>query len=169
MKKLYIICPMLLLLLTSGRSWHEFHVSKCVIEYSQDEKSLQISLHLFIDDIEEALRKKGADKLFLCTEKESEKATAYLERYLRQGLQIQVDGKDCNFRFVGKENSNDWTGMWCYLEVPGIAPFRELTLTNVLLTEVFDDQKNLVSVEWPGREKKNLLFYRQKTRQRIVY
>jgi len=166
---LLFACPLALLLCATNPNLHEFHASKCLIEYRSDEKAIQISLHLFIDDVEEALRRQGADKLFLCSEKESKQAVTYLERYLKQALQLKLDGKERPFRFVGKEASDDWMGMWCYLEVSDVPAFQELSLTNALLTEVFDDQKNIVSIVGPDHKKSALLFHKQKTQQTVSF
>ena len=43
---------------------HEFHVSRARIEYAQDAQEWQISLHVFIDDLEKALAEKGTKELF---------------------------------------------------------------------------------------------------------
>ncbi|NUO03069.1 MAG: hypothetical protein HUU01_20865 [Saprospiraceae bacterium] len=169
MSNLLFFCPVALLLLTFKPYLHEFHASKCLIEYQAEEKTVQISLHLFIDDVEEALRRKGADKLFLCTEKESKQAEVYLERYLRQNLQLKLDGRERPFRFLGKEAADDWMGMWCYFEIGEVAPFQELIIDNTLLTEVFSDQKNLVSIVGPDHKKSSLLFHKQKTQQRVAF
>ncbi len=166
---LFLACVFVLFPAPDRPEAHEFHASKCLIEYKASEKTLEISLHLFVDDVEEALRRKGADQLFLCTEKESSQATTYLERYLRQGLQLQLDGRDCSLRFVGKEPSEDWQGMWCYAEVTEVPVFKELVLNNTLLTEVFSDQKNLVNVVGPKQKKNSLLFHAQKTRQTLTF
>ena len=58
---------------------HTFHVSKTMVEYSEKEKSLQISVHLFIDDLEESLKNEGHTKVFVCTERESAQAEKYIE------------------------------------------------------------------------------------------
>lgn len=163
------VFPLTLLLFMANLDLHEFHVSKCLIEYRSDEKVIQISLHLFIDDVEEALRRQGTDKLFLCSEKENKQAVVYLERYLRQALQLKLDGKEQPFRFVGKEASDDWMGMWCYLEAIDIRAFRELSLTNAILTEVFDDQKNIVNIVGSNHQKSALLFHKQKTQQSVTF
>lgn len=164
-----LIIPLTLLLWTASPNLHEFHASKCLIEYRSDEKAIQISLHLFIDDVEEALRRQGADKLFLCSEKESKQAETYLERYLQQALQLKLNGKAQSVRFVGKEPADDWMGMWCYLEVVDVVAFQELSLTNAILTEVFDDQKNIVSIVGPNHKKSALLFHKQKTQQTVAF
>ena len=53
---------------------HDFHLSKCDIIYSAEEKAIQISLQLFIDDLELALAAEGHEDLGICTSKESDSA-----------------------------------------------------------------------------------------------
>ena len=129
---------------------HEFHVSKLIVEHSQEDKALQITLHLFIDDLEEALREQGADNLFLCTERESKKADEYLYKYLQQKLKLQKGGQELKFDYVGKEVSEDLQAVWCYLEITDINAIKQLNISNSLLMEIFDDQKNIVNVRIPG-------------------
>ncbi len=137
---------------------HEFHLSKCQIAYNQEAQVLQISLHLFIDDLEEALRQQGADKLYICTEKESEKAEDYIYKYLQQKFQINLEGTVINYSFLGKEISEDLSAVWCYLEVKNITAFGKMRVKNNLLMEVFEDQKNIISILGPDKKKSYFLF-----------
>lgn len=137
---------------------HEFHVSKCQIEYADSESSLQISMHIFIDDLEEALRQRGKDQLFLCTEKESEQAEQYLEEYLSDRFSILVNKQKRELEFVGKEISDDLAAVWCYLEIRDVNELKSLKISHKLLLEVFDDQKNVVSVKGPSNKKGFFLF-----------
>ncbi len=148
---------------------HDFHVSKCLIEYNEQERALQISLHLFIDDLEEALRQQGADKLFLCTEKEAADAGQHLGRYLEQNFILEVNGRQAAYHFLGKEISDDLAAVWCYLEVPEVDQMEQLAVTNKILTEVYDDQKNIVSVFGPGNQKGLLLFQKGKSRESVSF
>ena len=163
LKYLFLLCCLLLSsTVTSsnikGVSAHEFHISKCAIEYNEKENALQMTLHIFIDDLEEALRLQGADNLFICTEKESDKAEEYIYKYLQQKLKISLDDKAVNYTFVGKEVSEDLIAVWCYLEVENIQPFTKLYVKNQTLLEAFDDQKNIVSIRGPKNRKGYLLF-----------
>ncbi len=148
---------------------HEFHISKCSIEYNEKESALQLTLHIFIDDLEEALRLQGADKLFICTEKESEKAEAYIYKYLQQKLKISLDDKAVSYTFVGKEVSEDLVAVWCYLEVENIKPFTKLYVKNNTLLEAFDDQKNIISIKGPKNRKGYLLFNNAKNEDTLNF
>jgi hypothetical protein len=129
-----------------------------MIEYSPEDEALQIMLHVYLDDLEEALRQQGADKLFLCTDKEHPKAETYLYRYLQQVFQIAVNGQPTNYTFVGKEQSEDLQAVWCYLEVTDVKQVKHIELLNNLLMEVFDDQKNMVHIIAAKNKEEYFLF-----------
>jgi len=148
---------------------HEFHISKCQIKYSEDTKAVQISLHLFLDDLEEALRQKGADQLFLCTEKEHHKAEKYLFRYLQQGFKLSVNEEPAAFEFVGKEQSEDLQAVWCYLEIINVDSFESLEITNSLLMEVFEDQKNIVQVRAADNKQGNFLLQKGQENDKVIF
>lgn len=137
--------------------YHDFHISKCLIDYNEPEQALQMSMHIFLDDLEEALRRQGADKLFLCTPKETADAEQHLTEYLRQHFRLKANGRERAFSFVGKEISEDLAAVWCYLEVAGVSGLKELEVTNDILMEVYSDQKNVVSINGPGRKQGMLL------------
>ena len=61
---------------------HEFHLSKSIINYSTEEKSIQITMNMFIDDLELALKSEGADSLKLCTRSEKASAEDYIYKYI---------------------------------------------------------------------------------------
>lgn len=149
--------------------YHDFHVSKCMVEYDAEEQALQISLHLFIDDLEEALRQQGADNLFICTEEESEKAEYYIQQYLLQNFRFAVNGKTVDYQFLGKEISDDLAAVWCYLYIPEVNSLKELSVTNKILTEVYDDQKNIVSVFGPDDQRGLLLFQKGKNTESVSF
>lgn len=136
---------------------HDFHVSKCLIEFNQDETALQMSLYIFIDDLEEGLRQKGYDRLFICTKQEATEANDLINEYLRQHLQLTVNGKEESFEFIGKEISDDLSAVWCYLEITKVQELKTLEIKNDILCSVFDDQKNIVSVIGP-KHKATMLF-----------
>lgn len=123
---------------------HQFHVSKCQIDYSSQEQALQITLHLFIDDLEAALQLQGAENLYICTPKEHKKAEKYIGRYLKQHFNLVVNEATVDYDFLGKEQSDDLQAVWCYLEIPNVNQLNSLEITNSLLMEAFEDQKNIV-------------------------
>lgn len=124
---------------------HDFHLSKSEIFYNKSNKSLEVSLHLFIDDLEMAIQNAGMENPYISTDKEMDSADSVISAYLNQHFSILVDGNRIQFTFLGKEDSNDLIAIWCYMEGENVINPKNITLRNSLLTEVFDDQKNIVA------------------------
>lgn len=148
---------------------HEFHMSKGQIEYVAAEKALQITLHLFIDDLEEALRRGGASGLHLGTDREAARADEYLELYLKKHFSLSLNGQSISYTFIGKETSDDLSALWCYLLVEQADVPRQIKVRNDLLLDVFDDQKNILNVICPGGKRATLLFEKDNTVQQAGF
>jgi len=129
-----------------------------MVEYNAQEQALQMSMHVFLDDLELALAERGADSLHICTKMERSDAEYYLGRYLEEQVQFSIDGQPVTFTFLGKEISDDLQAVWCYLEVKDLPPFREMTVTYEVLLDLFDDQKNIMHIVGPNRQEGTLLF-----------
>ena len=176
LKKLCGVVALLGLLLTGSLSAparsgpaHDFHISKCQIEYNHDEQALQMTLHIFIDDLEEALRKQGADKLFIGTEREVEDADPHLLKYLEKNFLLQVNEQKATYDYIGKEVSEDLQGLWIYLEITGVDTVKTISVTNSILLEIFDDQKNITSVSVPPSRQNYFILENGKSQESINY
>ncbi|MCB0570086.1 MAG: hypothetical protein KDC66_10000 [Phaeodactylibacter sp.] len=149
--------------------YHAFHISKCLIDYNEAEQSLQMSMHIFLDDLEEALRRQGSGKLYLCTPKETPDAEKQLAAYLEQHFRLRVNGKQQAFEFIGKEVSDDLAAVWCYLEITGVANLKALEVANDILMELYSDQKNVVSINGPGHKQGMLLLQKGNTVRQATF
>ena len=149
-------------------SVHEFHLSKTTVNYDSEEMAIQISTSLFIDDLELALKEMGYDSLKICTRKEKENAELFIHDYLKEHLVVEIDGKKLNLSFLGKEQSDDLAAVWCYLEVYDIPDFKEISITNTILTRQFDDQKNITMVQVDKERIAHILFTTDKTYEKII-
>lgn len=148
---------------------HEFHLSKCQIDFNQEEQALQISFHMFIDDLEEALRNQGADKLYIGTEKESKHAEQHLFKYLQKCFKLSVNGKALDYIFIGKEPSEDLQAIWCYLEITGIEKVESILVENTVITEIYDDQKNIVHIKMPNKKQGYLILEKGKSSDKVSF
>lgn len=146
------------LLMPLSPAVHEFHLSKCEMVYSVKEQSLQISMHIFIDDLEDALKERGYDSLYICTKKEHDLAELYIKDYLDDRFLIQTDDMLHKAEFIGKEASSDFAAVWCYLEIPNFPLEGHVVIMNQVLMDQFEDQKNITSIKLPGGIKKHYLF-----------
>ena len=147
---------------------HDFHLSKGTVEYVAQAESIQVTLHVFIDDLELALTRQGAPTLYLGTEKEVAATDDYVRAYLERHFRLHADGRAVDFTYLGKETSDDLSAVWIYLEGRPVPPPRKLQVEYDLLTEVFDDQKNILTFRGPSNTRFTLLFERGDTREEIV-
>jgi hypothetical protein len=107
---------------------------------------LEISLKFTLHDFEKALIQQGAPNLNIGSENESEKADLYVGNYLSGHFQIWVNGKETNCDFIGKELSEDYASLWCYFEISNIEKVEKIKVQNSILTDVFEEQLNLVHI-----------------------
>lgn len=137
---------------------HEFHMSKSMVEYKADKSEVQISINIFIDDLETALQSRGVEKLFIGTEKESEEADKYILEYLEQTFEVEINStSEMPHQFIGKEISEDLTSIWCYFLIPMDYEIKKLRIRNSILLETFDDQKNITSIIGPQSKKSSFM------------
>jgi len=147
---------------------HEFHLSKSIINYNTKDQTLQITLNMFIDDLEMALQPTAGDTLRLCTRKEIEGAENSIRAYIVAHLIIEIKGKKIIPEFLGKEQSDDLSAVWCYLEVVNIPSFFEMTVTNNIMVELYEDQKNMTNIQLDKERVEDILFTSERTLEKVV-
>ena len=157
MKKINIIALLILLPLFAFTTAHKYYVSVTTINYSQNDDALQITTRIFVDDLEKVLQDRYGFEAKLDTPDEDKSADSYIEKYFRTKFLIKVDGKEKPFTFLGKKYDIDM--VVCYLEIPKIvlSKAESLEIQNELLTDVFEEQQNIVNFKWNGKKKSFLL------------
>ena len=148
---------------------HAFHVSKCQIEYKESEESLDIILHIFIDDFEDALSLKGFGKVKVVDPKPGSDDHLYLKSYISEKLLLNIDGIACDLNLDRTERSDDGLAVWCFLTVSGISDCNEMDISNEILMDLYSDQKNIVNVLGPHNKEGYLIFYGKKRREKITF
>lgn len=154
MKKIVLL---MFLVLMSFDTAHKFYVSVTNVSYAEKDDALQITSRLFIDDIETVLSERYDVKANLASKQESEIAEAYIEKYLRAKLVVALDGKAVEYKYLGKEYDADL--VICYLEIEnvGMHKLKSLSIENEILTDLYDEQKNIVHFKWLGNKKSFVL------------
>ena len=142
MKPLKILFLLMVMPLMTAATLHKYYVSVTEIEYVKEKKSVQIISRIFVDDLEAVLRKRYDKRLYLTPKKESKEVNAVLQRYFKEKFQIKINGESTDYTFIGKEYDNDI--VFCYFEIKNIEHIDSFEVTNKLLFEMFDDQKNVV-------------------------
>jgi hypothetical protein len=125
---------------------HEFHICKSDINYDTKSQTLQLTLHIYIDDLERALVVQGKKNTYIGSAKENQKTDEWVSQYLSSKFIITIDKQKSSPTFIGKELSEDKTALYCYFEIPVTSSAPQLTICNSILHEIFNDQKNIVKI-----------------------
>jgi len=142
---------------------HKFYISVTQVAYSEKEESLQITSRIFIDDFEKVLAARYGEQAFLGSEQEADNADALIEKYLRSRFAVTVNGALRPFTFLGKRYDNDI--LVCYMEIQEIprATLTSVEVQNELLTDLFEDQKNVVHISI-GDQKRSFVLVRDRNK-----
>lgn len=158
------VCSGLLLLvsLSASRPAHDFHASVTQMQYDPKEKTFEISIRVFTDDLEKALSQEPNATIHL---NKDSKTDVIIERYIRSHFAYRTPQKQSkDFKYVGHEIEAD--ANWIYLEMPFAEPFQGGLLKQNLLMEMFDDQVNMVNIQYLG-QKKTFVFRKNQSVQDV--
>lgn len=161
MKNLFRNSLLLLLFVSlSSMTVHKFYVAIYKVEFAPQKKMLQITTRIFVDDLNIALEKKYNKKTFLGEGKESENDVVLLKKYLAEKFVVKVNGEQKAMNFLSKELENNV--LICYLNSKEISKIKTLEIQNSVLTEIYDEQQNIIQANFNG-EKHSLLLTAEKT------
>ncbi len=144
---------LLILLLASAiapSAAHDFHVSygRLAVEGT----TAVIRVRFFQDDLVQAIREQHtADFELTATSRADSIALAYIGRRLR--LAAAARPLVAVVRASGEDLSGQEPMWWYLLEFAASTPIKNVEITNTLLFETFDDQKNIVQMQHFPSEK----------------
>ena len=131
------------------------------MQYNPAERAFEISVRVFTDDLEQGLSAMSGTKISL----ERGKQDALIEKYVRAHFAYtNAQKQPKTFQYVGYETEAD--AQWIYLEMPHAEPFSGGTMRQNILTDLFDDQVNMVNIKYQG-QKKTFVFRKNQTVQEI--
>lgn len=151
------VLPLVLLLTLSFTSAHKFYVSVTNISFSEDDSAFQITSRVFIDDLDKLLKERYGIEAKLATPDEAKIADEYIEKYFRTKFLVEFDGEVVQYNFLGKRYDNDV--VICYLEITDVdlSKIKTMSVQNEVLTDLFDEQKNVVHIKWKDNKKSFVL------------
>ncbi len=128
---------------------HPFHVSVTDIEFDEEAKSLEIAQKIFIDDLGNAIMTKEGNSIDLFEVENNEKIRSMVQAYIESKFKLEVNGKPAPYNFLGASHKDDV--IWCFMEIPKVRKLNTIKVTNTVLTEVFNDQVNLIHIKVDGK------------------
>ncbi|MDQ1557635.1 MAG: hypothetical protein QOD32_695 [Pyrinomonadaceae bacterium] len=127
---------------------HKFHTSFTEADYNAPERSLQITLRTFPDDLENVLGRRSGKAVRLDQKKESE---PLLVAYLQETFQLKnAKGENVKLSWVGMDAGVD--SAWLYFEASLPDGCAGAQLRNQFMFDLYDDQINLVNVKQDDRK-----------------
>jgi predicted RNase H-related nuclease YkuK (DUF458 family) len=166
MNKIKLSLLVILFSFLSAFTLHKFYVGVFQIDYFKEKKAVQITVRLFIDDLEKALYKKHNKHIYITTKDEIAEANTLIANYLSEKLKIKINNKSQSLQFLTKEQEDNI--VICYLKIPFKDKIKDLEITNTVLSDIFKEQQNLVHLNL-NSNKKTLLFTNTETSQKLKY
>ena len=138
-------------------SFHNFYVSTTSIRFVPDEKSLQITTQVFLDDFESVLQQNGHEKTKLIPEVSQQEIDILVEDYLRKNITFKAQEKTIDFEFLGKVYKNDV--LIAYMELKMDSIQSSLSIKNTIFFDYLPDQKNIIHFKFASKRKSFLAVY----------
>lgn len=132
-------------------SIHNFYVSTTSIRFVAEEKILQITSQVFLDDFEKVIEQYGAKKIELIPEVSQDEIDDLVEDYFRKNIIFKAQGDTLDFNFLGKVYRNDL--LVTYMELKVDSSFSEFSIKNTLFYELLPDQKNIIHLKVASKRK----------------
>lgn len=124
---------------------HPLHVSVTEITLDEKEKELEVVSRIFVDDLQTAIRESTKQPELNLLEPGGGTTTDQLvSNYLNTRLKISLKGKPQTWKFLGHEVESD--AILCYIQVSNVKKLETIEVFNSVITELYDDQSNLVHV-----------------------
>jgi len=149
--------PLVMVLFLSFTAAHKFYISVTNVVYSEKDDALQITSRIFIDDLDRLLNERYGIKAKLATPNEAKVANEYIEKYFRTKFVVELNGEPVAYNFLGKSYDNDV--VICYLEITNtnFEGLKTLSVQNEILTDLFEEQQNVVHLKWKGQKRSFVL------------
>ncbi len=134
---------------------HPFYVSVIQIDHNAKMKTGEVSIRVFTEDLESALRNSGNTRVNLTNAAEKEKNNKLISDYVLNNLQLTIDGKKVTFHYVGYEQQLE--SVWSYFEINNLITMKNVSISCSLLYNYQDKQINIFHVKANGMEKSTKL------------
>ena len=130
---------------------HPFYLSVTEIKYNGKEGRVEVSVKMFLNDFENALKKINHETIDLIHPKDSVKLRSQINEYIRQRLQIQCDKKNLDLSLLGFERDEE--NFWIYCESEKLPAPKSVIVSNGLLYDFLKEQMNIIRVKIGEAEK----------------
>ena len=139
------VLALFVLIVNSVSAKHPYYISVADIHHNQNLARLEITLRIFVDDLEKAISLHQSLPSFYITDPDDPSTRDMIRLYLDDRFRLAVNREAASLEFLGGEVEDDT--FWAYLKVDNVNRFDQLEIEYTVLLEVFEEQLNLVHVQ----------------------
>ena len=150
-----LILGLLMLSMTSVTTMHKYYFSLTQVEHVQKSNALQITMNVFVDDIENALNKVNNRSFFLNTEQETKDIDKYFVKYLKERFKVNLNNKNTEYNYLGHQYEGDV--VYFYIEIENITSISSIEIQNKVLIDAIPEQQNLIKLKINNKFKSLML------------
>jgi hypothetical protein len=166
LSRLYLLLVALIVVASSFTAYHKFYVSIYQIHYAPEKKMLQITSRIFIDDLNRALAASAKTQTFFGEKEQSEADIIAFKAYIKKNLHIKVDGKNRDVNYLSSELEGNI--VISYFNVRDVTKVRTLEIKNTVLTDVIEEQQNIIQLS-VNKEKRNMLLTASRSVDNVTF
>ena len=155
MKKAIKLSVLLVLFIgLTAMSAHRFYVGIYQVDFVPQKKRLEITTRIFMDDLNDALTKAYKKQTNIGDQRETLEDVTLMKKYLSDKFKIYLNGQLKTMNYHSHEQENNV--IICYLTVKEVSKITKMEVENSILTELHDEQQNIIQFNNNGK-KQNLL------------
>lgn len=140
---------------------HPFFVSMAEMNYNAKDKELEVSVRIFTDDFENAIRKYHPGvKIDIIHPANAEQMNQFVNEYIQKHLQLKINDGAVQMAFAGFEQQSE--SIWTYFEVKNVTGIKKLDITDDILHDYNTSQINMMHIKVNDNEQSYKLDYPDK-------
>jgi len=130
----------------------------CEMDFNSETNKMEIFLAIFLDDLEYAFEEEGYTNTHLMTEHEVDSASYILQSYIESHFILFENDKEVKYEILGRQISDDLSSVYIFIETDTVSKKSSFRMKNSLMHSIYDDQKNLVTINGLAEESIYLIF-----------
>lgn len=130
---------------------HPYYISVIDVKYNTQQSALQISSKMFINDLENALKKTSKKNIDILHPKSKAETDTALFSYVKERLSFVVNSKPQPLNYIGYEKEED--AIWTYLEIKNLRAPKKIDINTKLLYDFLPSQTIIIHCEINGVKK----------------
>ena len=157
MQKLFLFVFFLIFTLSPAKDIHPYHVGSVEFNYNSKSQTFQITGKFFLDDLENALKKKYGMAVHFNDEKYKSQINDALKKYCAEYVKLKADNHTLQINYIGYEEDSESVNI--FLESEAITQPKKVETAVSFLYNYFEDQMNIIHIIVGGKRQSERLNY----------